>query len=98
MPNRNAYQRKRTQKMTCPKEVQERHPVRVFRKSYGLSQEQLGQILGVSGTAVGFWERGVCKAPNWALEIIESPDDYLLKAIKRVKEAEKCSPPPSCTS
>jgi len=51
-------------------------PVRKLRKIYGLTQNQLAEILGVTQPAVAAWEKG-----------IRSPKDPYV--IKRLEEMEK---------
>lgn len=85
MLDKKAYYRERRRRLTSTREEWEQHPVRAFRRCYELSQKQLGRILGVSGSAVGYWERGVDQTPEWVLEALEEQDEYLLRAIEKEK-------------
>lgn len=80
-----AYQRKRVARKTLPPEEREKHPVRVWRTKYELSQKQMGALLGVSGTCIGYWERGISSTPGWVLDLVERPaDDYILSKMAEV--------------
>ena len=52
------------------------------RKRAGITQDELGEILGVGGRAVRNWETGICKPP--IKRVVEMADyfgcstDYLL--------------------
>lgn len=85
MLDKKAYYRERRRRLKNTPEEREQHPVRRFRQLYGLSQIQMGNILGVSGAAVGFWETGECRTPAWVLEALEEQDEYLLRAIEKEK-------------
>lgn len=81
------YYRKRTARMTLPKEERAKNPVRVWRKEYELTQMQLGKLLGVSGASVGYWERGIAKIPDWVLDLVERPaEDYILRKMKEIRK------------
>lgn len=75
--------------MSLPPEEREKHPVRIFRKQYGLSLRQLGRILGVSYATIGYWESGEIRTPAWVTETIEEQDEYLLRAIEKEKKHDK---------
>lgn len=47
--------------------------LRLARKAKGLSQRQVADKLGVSGTAVSFWESGIHPISTWT--------DYRLRFI-----------------
>jgi len=79
------YQRKRVKRKTLPVEDREKNPVRVWRKKYELSQEQMGKLLGVSGTCIGYWERGIAATPGWVLDLVDHPADaYILDKMAEV--------------
>ena len=83
---KNRYQRERTAKKTLSVDERKNHPVRVWRELYFLNQNQMGQLLGVSGSSVGFWERGVVKTPEWVMEIVSrDADEYTLRKINKIK-------------
>lgn len=52
-------------------ELQMGNKIALYRKNKGYTQEQLGEMVGVSGQAVSKWEKGGL------------PDTYLLPAIAR---------------
>lgn len=56
--------------------------IRQERQKKGLSQEQLGDLLGMTKTAVSSWERGVREPQidtiNKLIEIFDCTADYLL--------------------
>lgn len=84
---RRTYYRKRTARMTLSKEERANHPVRIWRKEYELTQEQFGQLVGVSGTSVGYWERGINRTPDWVLDLVERPaEDYILKKMEVIRK------------
>ena len=89
MADRKAYFRERRRRLSLPPEEREKHPVRIFRKQYGLSLRQLGRILGVSYATIGYWESGEIRTPAWVTETIEEQDEYLLRAIEKEKRHEK---------
>lgn len=79
------YYRRRTARLTLPKEEREKHPVRVWRKQYKLSQRQMGALLGVSDSCIGYWERGIAVTPGWVMDLVDHPaDDYILSKIAEV--------------
>ena len=43
-------------------------PIKETRKSFGLSQEQLGRVLGASWISISRWERGISNPPPEAEE------------------------------
>lgn len=76
----------RTAKKTLSVEECEKNPVRIWRKRYALSQTQLGELFGVSGSCVGYWERGVLITPEWVSEIVSrEADEYTLRKINKIK-------------
>jgi len=80
-----AYQRRRVARKTLSPEEREKGPVRQWRKQYSLSQEQMGKLLGVSGTCVGYWERGIAATPGWVLDLVDHPaDGYILDKMMEV--------------
>lgn len=82
-----AYQRRRVARKTLSPEEREKHPVRVWRKKYQLTQEQLGKLLGVTGTCIGYWERGIAETPGWVLDLVDHPaDSYILQKLEAIKE------------
>ncbi len=83
MFDKHRYYRERRARLRNSMEEREQHPVRVFRAQHHLSQKKLGRILGVSAAAIGYWETGECQTPAWVLETIASPDEYLLRAIRK---------------
>ena len=48
---------------TAPRHTGTNSPIARIRMERGLTQEQLGKLLGVDKRQVGFWERGV-RNPN----------------------------------
>lgn len=81
-----AYQRRRVILKTLPREERENHPVRLWRKKYKLTQKQMGTLLGVSATCVGYWERGISITPDWVMDLVERPaDDYILSKMEVLK-------------
>ena len=80
-----AYQRRRVARKTLSPEERENHPVRIWRKKYELSQKQMGALLGVSATCVGYWERGIATTPGWVLDLVDHPaDGYILDKMAEV--------------
>lgn len=80
-----AYQRKRVARKKLPQEEREKSPVRIWRKKYELSQRQMGALLGVSGTCIGYWESGIAQTPGWVLDLVDHPaDGYILDKMAEV--------------
>lgn len=82
-----------------------RHNLKKFREARGLTQEELGKSVGVSGVTIGYWESGrseplmgkvekLAKALNVTLDelIFEKKpenEDELVEQIKNASEERK---------
>lgn len=57
-------------KRTIPKEF--RDVLFYYRREHGLTQKDLGELLGVSGATISYWESGKCKPGSGTFAAIES--------------------------
>lgn len=59
--------------------------IRFLRKRWNMSQARLGEILGVSETAIGNWERGKNQPPANVIPVIadrfKSSCDFILRGV-----------------
>ena len=64
----NAYQRRWRAARKAAAPPPEMHPLRVWRTQVQISLDEAGDIIGMSGSGLGAYERGVSTTPEWLLD------------------------------
>lgn len=77
------YYRKRREQVRAAGIDPSKHPLRIWRKTHGMSLADAALLLGVSDSQVWQWEQSLCPLPDWLQDILdEEPTDYMQKKIK----------------
>ena len=61
----------------------ETHPLRIWRKQYGLSMAKTGRLLGVTNTTIWNWEYRIDPTPEWVLDLVsEGMTEYTERKLR----------------
>jgi transcriptional regulator with XRE-family HTH domain len=59
--------------------------IRRNRIAFGMSQQELGDLVGVSGATVSSWERGISEPGSYSLDIVRG----VFKTMTRERQMEQ---------